>query len=99
GTERRYCRQTRHRLRRQACPLHPRRKGREIMTGTSMLPRFLLCLPLLLAPAALAPAEALAQMMSTEQPVVYSKTVIAIVPGDTIPKTISQAPELMGALK
>lgn len=48
---------------------------------------------------ALLGSAAQAQMISGEQPVVYSKTVIAIVPAHTIPKKISQSPELQGELK
>lgn len=44
-------------------------------------------------------SSANAQMISGEQPVIYSKTVIALVPGYAIPKTISQSPELQGELK
>lgn len=33
-------------------------------------------------------------VMAQEQPVVYSQTVIGIVPGTTVPKSISQSPEL-----
>lgn len=40
-----------------------------------------------------------AQMFSGEQPVVYSKTVIALVPAHTIPKKISQSPELQGEVR
>lgn len=40
-----------------------------------------------------------AQMLTEGQPVVFSKTVIAIVPGSAIPKTISQAPQIRGELK
>lgn len=54
---------------------------------------------LCLASLLMLPFPALAQMITAEQPVVYSKTVIAIVPGSTIPKTISQAPELRGELE
>lgn len=35
-----------------------------------------------------------AQVITADQPVVYSQTVIAIVPGSTVPKAISQSPEL-----
>lgn len=37
--------------------------------------------------------------ISTEKPLVYSKTVIGIVPSGTIPKIIRQAPELQGAVQ
>lgn len=39
-----------------------------------------------------APYESLAQ--SASQPVVFSQTIIGIVPGNTVPKAISQSPEL-----
>src|SRR5687767_12691615 len=41
--------------------------------------------------AVLHPAQA--QMIS-DQPVVFSQTVIAIVPGSAVPKTLNQSPEL-----
>lgn len=37
---------------------------------------------------------ATAQVITADQPVVYSQTVIAIVPGSTVPRAISQSPEL-----
>lgn len=45
---------------------------------------------------AIIPFAAFAQPVNTDRPVVYSKTMVALVPGDTIPKTISQAPEIRG---
>lgn len=64
-----------------------------------MMPRFIKSTLLAVSFLALAGNSVQAQMISGDQPVIYTKTVIALVPAHTIPKKISQSPELQGELK
>jgi uncharacterized membrane protein (UPF0127 family) len=43
-------------------------------------------------------SPAYAQVLSDQQPIVFSQTYIAIVPGSVVPKTPAQSPELQGTM-